>query len=174
MGIYGSFKYGHIFKKTDLTEEQLQIMSEMSELFSVGNYTDYITLSDKKVCIDNSGLGIEMREANGKTLIVQTSIGWHKSENGVIMKEYKTQKYYYDSEEYDDISRCSKNNCSYCYDHNSYSPDNSSKKISNESIENDFASRGISVKPIHFGWFNVVFCSVDLSSKIYIPLKENE
>jgi hypothetical protein len=177
MGIYGSFKYGYIFNKKDLTEDELFSLLDMNESFSIGDFNDLLTISDKQICIDNCGLGIAMYTTNQKTLIVESLNSSHKSEDGFIMKEYKTQKYYYHDDNYDNMDKCSNNNCYYCCDHKSLNNNSLSLSTSptspstNTNVENvDFVSRGISAKPTHYGWFNVVFYSGDLTSTIYLPI----
>ena len=176
MGIYGTFNYGYIFKKSSLTEDELNILLSLNDRFSVNKYDDIITMSDKHINIENSGLGIEMYDIEKETLTVQEYVGSHENKDGIIMREYKTKKYSRNENEHS--LECGNKNCYYCYGFSNINDDileneeaKTNKKRKCEFDKLDFLGQEIVSKITYSGWFNIVFCSVDMSVDVHIPLK---
>ena len=182
MGIYGSFKYGHIFPKSLLSPNELNTLFELKNRFSVCDYGDIIVISDKTISIENSGLGIEMLEFEKGTLVVNEYIASHENDSNIFVREFKMKKYRYKENDY--CYKCDNKKCGFCFGFSYVDTDENRDENEENSVTKkrkhefdidklDFLSQDIIQKITHSGWFNVVFCSVDMSTDVYIPLKYN-
>lgn len=171
MGIYGTFQYGYVFNRNDLTDDQINMIQSLSDKFCINEYENILTVSDKNVAISNDGLGIEMREIDKTHLLVEKYISSHQNEDGIVLKEFKTQKYSYGNDNTNSL-KCYDEQCWFCDNRKEENCDERVLKKPRVSIEDTLQDTLRECKIVHSGWFNVVFYSGDMTTTVYLPLKK--